>query len=77
VLFLQPSEKLYVNLLATHALVPEPLSLQTLFLDAASHMPGAAKFKNRDEMAAVILQRRLESVVNDNKYMLAASRQVL
>lgn len=44
------------------SLKPEPLSLQSLFMDGSKHIPGAQKFKNIDEMAAVVLQRRLETV---------------
>lgn len=39
------------------------------------HIPGSQKFTNRDEMTAVILQRRIETVVLGNKYLLQASRQ--
>lgn len=39
------------------------------------YIPGSQKFTNRDEMAAVILQRRIETVVLGNKYLLQASRQ--
>jgi len=75
-LFLLPSEANYVQLLSSHRLNPEALSLQSLFLDTATrYIPGAAKFKNQDEMAAVILQRRLESVVHSNRPLLAAARQ--
>jgi hypothetical protein len=34
---------------------PEALSLQSLFLQAAKHIPGAAKFKNVDEMVRTTL----------------------
>ena len=51
-LFLLPSEAAYIPLLASHGLQPEALSLQSLFLDAAKHIPGAAKFKNVDEMVS-------------------------
>ena len=44
------------------SLKPEPLSLQSLFMDGSKHIPGAKKFKNIDEMTAVVLQRRLETV---------------
>jgi len=49
-LFLLPSEASYIPLLATHGLLPQPLSLQSLFVSAAKHIPGATKFKNTDEM---------------------------
>jgi ATP-dependent RNA helicase DDX31/DBP7 len=67
VIFLLPSEAAYVQILYSHSLTPEPLSLQTLFADVVQHIPGAAKFKNNDEMAAVILQRRLERVALASK----------
>ena len=61
-LFLLPSEAQYLPLLSSHALSLEPLSPTELFRSAAGLIPGAARFKNEDEMAAVILQRRLERV---------------
>ena len=76
VLFLQPSERQYAHLLESHGLHMELLSLQNLFLQTVTLIPGSAKFKNSDEIAAVILQRRLESVVHGNKFLLGASRQV-
>lgn len=74
-LFLLPSEANYTQLLSSHSLYPEALSLQSLFMDTAQFIPGAAKFKNTDEMTAVILQRRLESVVQSNRPLLGAARQ--
>ena len=66
-----------MHLLESHGLRMELLSLQNLFLQTVELIPGAAKFKNSDEIAAVILQRRLERVVHASKYLLGASRQVL
>lgn len=66
-LFLLPSEAPYVNLLHSHSLRVEALSLQSLFLEAAKLIPGATRFRNTDEIAAVILQRRMELVVHGNK----------
>ncbi|KAJ1440154.1 P-loop containing nucleoside triphosphate hydrolase protein [Ochromonadaceae sp. CCMP2298] len=74
-LFLLPSEASYIPMLSGHGLNPQALSLQSLFLDSAKHIPGAAKFKNIDEMTAVILQRRVERVIHDNKWLLLAGRQ--
>jgi ATP-dependent RNA helicase DDX31/DBP7 len=74
-LFLLPSEAQYVQLLYSHNLYPEALSLQSLFFDAAKLIPGSFKFKNKDEMAAVILQRRIETIVHGNKHLIAAGRQ--
>ena len=74
-LFLLPSEAAYIPLLGTHKLLPEALSLQSMFLEASKQIPGAAKFKNTDEMTAVILQRRAERVVHDNRWLLSAARQ--
>lgn len=74
-LFLLPSEANYTQLLSSHSLYPEALSLQSLFMDTAQFIPGAAKFKNTDEMTAVILQRRLETVVQGNRPLLGAARQ--
>lgn len=74
-LFLLPSEANYTQLLSSHNLYPEPLSLQSLFTDTAQFIPGSSKFKNTDEMTAVILQRRLESVVHGNYPLLGAARQ--
>ena len=50
------------------SLVPEALSLQSLFVDGSKSIPGAKKFKNIDEMTAVVLQRRLETV-STSRYM--------
>ena len=66
-MFLLPSEAAYVQMLYSHELRPEALSLQSLFSEAAKAIPGAQKFKNVDEIAAVILQRRMEIVVSSNK----------
>jgi len=74
-LFLLPSEANYITLLTSHGLVPEALSLQSLIGEGAKHIPGAAKFKNADEMGAVILQRRAETTVYLNKWLLSAGRQ--
>lgn len=73
--FLLPTEMAYVALLQSHSLKPEPLSLQTLFYDVSALIPGAKKFKNMDEMASVILHRRVETVVMSNQTLLAAARQ--
>ena len=74
-LFLLPSEAPYVQLLHSHNLSPEPLSLQSLFLDAAKHVPGAQKFRNVDEMTAVSLHRRVETVVQLVRPLGGAARQ--
>lgn len=73
---LSASEAQYLTLLSSHGVKPEALSLQKLFMQTGvSHIPGSQKFQNRDEMTAVILQRRLETVVLGNKFLLQASRQ--
>ncbi len=74
-IFLLPSEAQYISLLFSHALYPEQVSLQSLFVEITGHIPGASKFKNKDEMSAVILQRRIERIVSGNKLLLHASRQ--
>lgn len=75
-LFLLPTEVMYLTLLASHSLHPEALSLQSLFEEAARlHNPGALKFRNTDEMHAVILQRRVEGVLYRNKVLLSAAKQ--
>ena len=74
-IFLLPSEAPYVQLLSSHSLVPEPLSLQSLLHDASDLIPGATKFKNSEEMGAVILQRRVERVALANRYLMGAARQ--
>lgn len=43
---------------------------------ALRYIPGSTKFKNQDEMGAVILQRRLERTVAMNKPLTAAAVQV-
>jgi hypothetical protein len=57
------------------SLKPEPLSLQSLFMDGSKFIPGAKKFKNIDEMTAVVLQRRLETVINKCRPLSGAARQ--
>ena len=74
-IFLLPSEAQYISLLFSHTLYPEQVSLQSLFVEITKHITGASKFKNKEEMSAVILQRRIERVVSSNKLLLHASRQ--
>ena len=74
-LFLLPSESDYTALLASHGLQTRALSLQNMFHDLAAAIPGAAKFKNTEEMAAVIMQRRLENTVDGCQPLLMAARQ--
>ncbi|CAM9363397.1 unnamed protein product, partial [Ectocarpus fasciculatus] len=74
-IFLLPSEAGYIPLLSSHGLNPTALSLQGLFIDTVSHVTGASKFKNSDEMCAVILQRRMERTVLKNKHLTSAGRQ--
>lgn len=74
-LFLLPSEQPFISMLYSYRLKPQPLSLQSLFVDVSKLIPGAKKFKNVDELSAVILQRRLELVVEKNKYLLHAGQQ--
>ena len=66
---------MYVPLLQSYSLRLEPLSLQSLFLDTSEFIPSAKKFKNVDELAAVLLQRRLENTVAGNRWLIAAARQ--
>jgi ATP-dependent RNA helicase DDX31/DBP7 len=74
-IFLLPSELAYIPLLASHGLTPQALSLQSMMEEAAKAIPGSSKYKNNDEMGAVILQRRVETVVRANKPLMAAARQ--
>ena len=74
-IFLLPSEASYIQLLSSHSLVPEPLSLQSLLMDTSIHIPGSNKFKNTEEMTAVILQRRMERITLSNKFLTGAARQ--
>jgi hypothetical protein len=46
-----------------------------MFADVTREIPGSSKFKNSDEMAAVILQRRIETVVFHSKHLQGAARQ--
>lgn len=62
-------------MLQTHGLCPQALSLLSLFSEVANEIPGSHKFKNVDEMAAVILQRRLERVVYNNKFLELSAQQ--
>lgn len=66
---------MYVNLLASHSLTLSPMSSQSMFYETASVIPGAQRFKNKDEMVAVILQRRVERVVSGNKPLSDAAAQ--
>jgi ATP-dependent RNA helicase DDX31/DBP7 len=75
VIFLLPTEAPYIQLLQSHGMVPRPLSLQSLFIESSSYIPGVGKFNNIDEMTAVIIQRRVEGVVYRNRYLLDAGRQ--
>jgi len=74
-LFLLPSESEYTGLLASHGLITKGMSLQRLFTDMIPHIPASSKFKNAEEMAAVIVQRRLENTVDACQPLLMASRQ--
>jgi len=74
-LFLLPSESDYTGLLASHGLITKGMSLQRLFTDMIPHIPASTKFKNAEEMAAVIVQRRLENTVDACQPLLMASRQ--
>ena len=74
-IFLLPSEAPYVQLLHSHSLKPQPLSLQSMFQEVSNDIPGSQKFKNVEEMSAIILQRRIETVLLGNKYLLSAARQ--
>eukprot|EP01038_Epipyxis_sp_PR26KG_P008178 gene8178-11064_t len=74
-LFLLPSEASYIQLLSTHKILPTPLSLQSLFMETSKLIPMTSKFKNMDEMTAVILQRRMETVIYKNKPLLLAAKQ--
>lgn len=75
VIFLLPTEAPYIQLLQSHGMMPRPLSLQSLFIESSSHIPGVGKFNNIDEMTAVVIQRRVEGVVYRNRYLLDAGRQ--
>ena len=44
-------------------------------MDVSKQIPGSLKFKNVDELAAVILQRRLELIVEKNKLLTQAGEQ--
>jgi hypothetical protein len=44
-------------------------------MDGSKFIPGAKKFKNIDEMTAVVLQRRLETVINKCRPLSGAARQ--
>jgi hypothetical protein len=72
---LLPSEQAYVSLLNTHGVKLEQLSLQQLFLDCSKSVPAAQKFTNVDELTAVIIQKRVERIVNSNNWLVEAARQ--
>ena len=44
-------------------------------MDVSKQIPGSLKFKNVDELAAVILQRRLELIVEKNRLLTQAGEQ--
>ncbi len=73
---LLPSESMYVHLLASHGLTLSPMSSASMFVQTAQQeIPGARRFKNADEMVAVILQRRVERVVSANRPLTDAATQ--
>jgi superfamily II DNA/RNA helicase len=74
-IFLLPAEASYIHLLQSHSLQPQALSLLSLFTETSRLIPGALKFKNIDEMTAVILQRRLDRVVDSNANLIGAAQQ--
>lgn len=74
-LFLLPTEALYITLLASHGLQLTKASSQSMLTETAKTIPGAGKFKNIDEMTAVILQRRAENTIYDNKHLVEAAIQ--
>lgn len=55
-------------------LLPNRNLQQQLLQDTTRHLPGAASFKNADEMAAVMLQRRLENTVAASRELLASAK---
>lgn len=71
VLFLLPSEQLYLNLLSEHGLQLTPLSSQSMLAEAAKQVPllHEKKFKNADELCAVALQRTAEAFVGRRALM--------
>lgn len=75
VIFLLPAEINYIYLLQSYSLIVQPLSLVSLFLEISKFIPGSIKFKNIDEMAAIIIQRRIETVLNQKNVLTQASQQ--
>jgi ATP-dependent RNA helicase DDX31/DBP7 len=75
VIFLLPSEAPYIQLLESHGMSPQPLSLQGLFLEVSKDIPGSKKFQNTDEMMAVIIQRRVENTIAQNGVLGDAGKQ--
>jgi ATP-dependent RNA helicase DDX31/DBP7 len=76
-LFVLPSEQLYLNLLSSYGLSLEPLSSQSMFQEIAKEIPGinAKKFKNYDEIASVVIQKTIESMIDGNKLLLLSAIQ--
>lgn len=68
-LFLLPSESMYTNLLSTHGLLPTAVQASSMFMDVSQYIPGAKKFRNIDEMAGVILQRRVENILGNHSIL--------
>jgi ATP-dependent RNA helicase DDX31/DBP7 len=76
-LFVLPSEQLYLNLLSSYGLSLEPLSSQSMFQEIAKEIPGInpKKFKNYDEIASVVIQKTIESMIDGNKLLLLSAIQ--
>lgn len=76
-LFLLPSEQIYLNLLSSHGLLLSSLSLQSMFSEISKEIPNfnEKKWKNYEEIASVILQKNIEDCIYSNKYLIQASIQ--
>ena len=75
ILFLLPSEVQYGLVLQHHGLNTVSQSLDNILQQVSSHIDGSSSFKNQAEMAGVILQRRMETVVMNNRTLTACAKQ--
>ena len=88
-LFLLPTELPYVQLLSSHGLSSDPLSLQQVFLDVSKRFMNYDRLLRKygygsaaggesskvDEISAVIIQKRLEQTVSGNNILCQAGKQ--
>jgi superfamily II DNA/RNA helicase len=77
VLFLLPSEQIYLNLLSSYGMTLSSLSLTSMLSEISKDIPGITpkRFKNYEEIASVVIQKATEACVVKNKYLTGAGIQ--